>query len=125
MSFLSLLLDSSGILRATQQATPFTPAAAADPADPSGRGTTFKDVHGVEEAKLELFEIVEFLKDPSKFEKLGGKLPRGILLTGASLIVGGAKLTLIRPSWNRKDSTCSSDCGRGWRCLLLCVWIRV
>ena len=83
MSFLSLLLDSSGILRATQQTTPFAPVPT-DASDPTGRGTTFADVHGVEEAKLELYEIVEFLKDPTRFAKLGGKLPRGVLLTGMS-----------------------------------------
>ncbi|GAA5910896.1 i-AAA protease YME1 [Sporobolomyces salmoneus] len=82
LSLLSLLIDSSGILRATQQQTPFAAVPAPNPSDPSGRGTTFKDVHGVEEAKHELYEIVEFLKDPKKFEKLGGRLPRGVLLTG-------------------------------------------
>ena len=44
--------------------------------------TRFSDVQGVTEAKDELIEVVEFLKDPSKFNKLGGKLPRGVLLTG-------------------------------------------
>ncbi|GAA6037100.1 hypothetical protein JCM8097_008733 [Rhodosporidiobolus ruineniae] len=82
LSLLSLLIDSSGILRAGGQSSNFQPAQAPDPNDPSKRGTTFKDVHGVEEAKHELFEIVEFLKDPKKFEKLGGRLPRGVLLTG-------------------------------------------
>ncbi len=43
---------------------------------------TFKDVAGVEEAKDELVEIVEFLKDPSKFQRLGGKIPKGCLLVG-------------------------------------------
>ncbi|KAL8284247.1 hypothetical protein RQP46_004996 [Phenoliferia psychrophenolica] len=82
LSLLSLLLDSSGILRATQSATPFAPSPVQDGSDPSGRGTTFKDVHGCEEAKNELFEIVEFLKNPSVFERLGGRIPRGVLLTG-------------------------------------------
>ncbi len=44
--------------------------------------TTFKDVAGVEEAKEELQEIIEFLKEPQKFRKLGGKLPKGVLLVG-------------------------------------------
>lgn len=43
---------------------------------------TFNDVKGVEEAKLELQEIVEFLKNPTKFSTLGGKLPKGVLLVG-------------------------------------------
>lgn len=44
--------------------------------------TTFKDVAGVDEAKEELQEIIEFLKEPQKFSKLGGKIPKGVLLVG-------------------------------------------
>jgi len=43
---------------------------------------TFMDVAGADEAKTELQEIIEFLKEPSKFQKLGGKIPRGVLLLG-------------------------------------------
>ena len=45
-------------------------------------GTTFTDVAGVDEAKYDLVEVVEFLKTPEKFQRLGGKIPRGVLLVG-------------------------------------------
>jgi cell division protease FtsH len=55
--------------------------------------TTFADVAGCDEAKEELSEIVEFLKEPEKFRKLGGKIPKGVLLFGAP---GTGKTLLAR-----------------------------
>ncbi len=54
---------------------------------------TFKDVAGIEEAKEELYEIVEFLKNPHKFRRLGGKIPKGCLLVG---LPGTGKTLLAR-----------------------------
>ena len=48
----------------------------------TGKKVTFKDVAGIEEAKEELAEIVDFLKEPQKYQKLGGKIPKGVLLMG-------------------------------------------
>jgi len=47
-----------------------------------GKKVTFRDVAGVDEAKEELQEIIEFLKEPQKFQRLGGKIPKGVLLMG-------------------------------------------
>ena len=50
--------------------------------DESSNQTTFTDVAGCDEAKEEVVELVEFLKEPTKFQKLGGRMPRGVLLVG-------------------------------------------
>jgi cell division protease FtsH len=59
----------------------------------SGKKVTFADVAGVEEAKEELSEVVEFLKEPDKFQKLGGRIPKGVLLMGSP---GTGKTLLAR-----------------------------
>jgi len=51
--------------------------------DESNNTVTFADVAGCDEAKEEVSEIVEFLRDPSKFQKLGGRIPRGVLMVGS------------------------------------------
>ena len=52
-------------------------------ADEEAKKTSFRDVAGIDEAKEELNEVVEFLKNPTKFEDLGGHMPKGVLLVGA------------------------------------------
>jgi len=61
--------------------------------DESNNNVTFADVAGCEEAKEEVAELVEFLRDPGKFQKLGGRIPRGVLMVGSP---GTGKTLLAR-----------------------------
>lgn len=72
---LAILADAGGMMR---RVTSHSHAEA----KPEMQKTRFSDVHGCDEAKEELQELVEFLKAPDKFNALGGKLPKGVLLTG-------------------------------------------
>ncbi len=63
---------------------------------------TFADVAGADEAKEELQEIIEFLKDPQKFSRLGGRLPKGVILYGAP---GTGKTLLAKAVANQTSAT--------------------
>jgi len=71
----TVLIEASGVLKKVGGATNAE-------AKPELQKTRFSDVHGCDEAKEELQELVEFLKNPEKFSNLGGKLPKGVLLVG-------------------------------------------
>ncbi|KAK7054912.1 i-AAA protease yme1 [Paramarasmius palmivorus] len=71
---LSVFFENTGFMKNGPRQTQFEPS--------EGKVVKFSDVHGVDEVKEELQDIVAFLKDPSAFATLGGKLPKGVLLTG-------------------------------------------
>ncbi|KAI6005949.1 ATP-dependent metallopeptidase Hfl [Pisolithus albus] len=71
---LSVLLENSGLMKTVPRQAEFEPL--------QQKTVKFSDVHGVDEVKQELADVVAFLKDPTAFASLGGKLPKGILLTG-------------------------------------------
>ncbi|KAJ8489671.1 hypothetical protein ONZ45_g13474 [Pleurotus djamor] len=81
----AVLLENSGLLKAGPRQAEFVPS--------EGKTVKFSDVHGVDEVKEELKDVVAFLKDPTAFASLGGKLPKGVLLTGSP---GTGKTLLAR-----------------------------
>lgn len=73
--FMTIAVETTGVLRKVG-------GVHTNEAQPQHQTVRFSDVHGCDEAKEELQEVVEFLKAPDKFSNLGGKLPKGILLVG-------------------------------------------
>ncbi|KAA1471177.1 ATP-dependent metallopeptidase Hfl [Dentipellis sp. KUC8613] len=86
LSLLAYMLENTGLVKAGPRQAEFEPHQGGNP-------VKFSDVHGVDEAKEELKDVVEFLKDPTVFAALGGKLPKGVLLTGSP---GTGKTMLAR-----------------------------
>lgn len=76
LGFLGVVMEERGMMRGMGINTDMAPQ------PESGDPTTFSDVKGCEEAKAELEEVVQFLRAPEKFTRLGGKLPKGLLLMG-------------------------------------------
>ncbi|KAJ6630799.1 peptidase family M41-domain-containing protein [Mycena sp. CBHHK59/15] len=83
---LAVFFENTGLMKAGPAKSQFEPV--------DGKTVKFSDVHGVDEAKEELQDVVEFLKDPTAFASLGGKLTKGLLLTGS--VPGTGKTMLAR-----------------------------
>jgi cell division protease FtsH len=83
--------------------------------EPSTQRLTFSDVAGIDEAKTELVQIVDFLKETDKYRRLGGRIPRGVLLTGPP---GTGKTLLARALAGEAEVPFSSRSRRlsSWRC---------
>lgn len=106
ITVLGLVLDNSGLLKANSTVMEFEQ----EQANP----VKFSDVHGVDEAKEELRDIVEFLKDPAMFSTLGGKLPKGVLLTGPP----GTGKTMLAKAVAGEAGVVSTPSSTSFTCLL-------
>src|SRR3989442_1697111 len=80
--------------------------------------TTFNDVAGVDEAKAELVEIVDFLKNPKKYQRLGGRIPKGVLVIGPP---GTGKTLLARAVAGEADVPFFTLSGSGFVEMFVCV----
>ena len=87
--------------------------------NPSLEKVTFNDVVGIEEAKEDVQEIVEYLKNPSRFKRLGGKIPRGVLMVGppgtGKTLLAKAIAARAEVPFSRSAAPTLSRCLSVWR----------